>query len=60
MGASSRMPGWWLRKVDYTDGSTTSDVVVMAISWGHEGGKELSVRGSWCWRRLGVVNAQIV
>jgi hypothetical protein len=36
------MPGRRLRKVDCTDDSTTGGVaVVMAISRGHEGGKEL-------------------
>jgi hypothetical protein len=36
------MPGRRLRKVDCTVGSTAGDVaVVMAISRGHEGGKEL-------------------
>jgi hypothetical protein len=41
MGTSLRMPRQWPQKVDYTDGSIMSDVVVvMAISWGHDGGKE--------------------
>jgi hypothetical protein len=35
-GVSSRMPGRWPRKMDYTGDSAAGDVVVvMAISWGH-------------------------
>jgi hypothetical protein len=35
------MPGWRPRKVDCTGGSTAGDIiVVMAVSWSHEGGEE--------------------
>jgi hypothetical protein len=35
------MPGQQPQKVDCTGGSTAGDVaVVMAVSWGHEGGEE--------------------
>jgi hypothetical protein len=41
-------------------GSTAGKVaVVMAVSWGHESGEEWASGGSLCWRRLGVVSAQI-